>query len=329
MPRFKDTDNSQGLLLPINLKKQILPGTFEWAVDYLIDKTDMSIFEQNYHNDELGAAAYSPKVLLKVVLFCYSRGIITSRKIEMACKENITTKSLAEDCEPDHATIAAFISKNSEAVADLFTQVLLQCSELRLITGEMFAIDGLKLPSNASKEWSGKVEELKKKREKLEKFITRILFMHKELDRDEGAKKKQQPFRKTMGDDNERRARSIKRLEKKLKKIDKFLKGANTKIGVSGEEVKTNITDPESSHIKSSHGYIQGYNGITIADSGNQIVISAEAIGSGSESGSFPKMLDSLEENMQKVSGEEEPLKGALLEGDTGYFSEDNLQEAK
>ena len=142
----------------------------------------MSIFEQNYHNDELGAAAYPPKILLKVVLFCYSQGIISSRKMERACKENIITKALAEDCEPDHATIAAFISTNSEAVTDLFTQVLLKCSKLKLITGEMFAIDGLKLPSNASKEWSGKIDELKKKRDKLEKYITRILFKHQELE---------------------------------------------------------------------------------------------------------------------------------------------------
>ena len=327
MARFKHTDNSQGLFLSINLKKQILPGTFEWTIDYLIDRTDMSLFEQNYHNDELGAAAYPPKVLLKVVLFCYSQGIISSRKMERACKENIITKALAEDCEPDHATIAAFVSRNSEAVKDLFSQVLLKCFKLKLITGEMFAIDGLKLPSNASKEWSGKIEELKKKRDKLEKYITRILFRHQELDKDEAAKKKLQKFRKTMGDDKERRARSIKRLEKKLKKINRFLKEAEPKKGVSGEEVKTNITDPESAHIKSAHGFVQGYNGITIADSANQIVISAEAIGSGAENGCFPKMLDSLEENMKKVTGKEKPLKKSLLEGDTGYFSEDNLQQ--
>jgi len=99
------------------------------------------------------AAAYSPRVLLKIILYCYSKGIITSRKIEKTCKDNIIVKALAEDCEPDHATIADFISKNDEAVKDLFAQILLQCSKLKLITGEMFAIDGCKLPSNASKEW--------------------------------------------------------------------------------------------------------------------------------------------------------------------------------
>jgi len=97
---------------------------------------------------------------------------------------------------------------------------------------------------------------------------------------------------------------------------------------VTAEEVQSNVTDNESALIKSPHGHIQGYNGIAIADSGSQIIVSAEVTGSGPESGSFPKMLDSLEENMKMVSRKKEPLKKALLEGDTGFFSEANLQEA-
>jgi len=328
MARFKYTDNSQSQLLVVNLKNQLLLGSFEWTIDYLINKTDLLLFEQNYHNDELGATAYSPKVLLKAILYCYSRGILTSRQIEKACKDNIIVKALAEDSEPDHDTIATFISTNSEAVKDLFVQVLLQCDELKLITGEMFAIDGLKLPSNASKEWSGKIKDLKKKKADLEKLLRRMLFTHQELDKSEESKKKQEPFRETMGDDRERRQQHIQRLEKKLKKISEFLESAEPKIGSSGQEVQTNITDPESARIKGPHGYIQGYNGIAIADSGNQVVISAEVIGSTAESGCFPKMLDNLQANMQAITGNKRPLKNSLVLGDTGYFSEDNLQEA-
>lgn len=54
----------------------------------------------------------------------------------------------------------------------------------------------------------------------------------------------------------------------------------------------------------------------------------AEAIGSGAESGSFPQMIENLEENMKKVTGKKKPVKKSLCLGDTGYFSEENLQEA-
>jgi hypothetical protein len=158
--------------------------------------------------------------------------------------------------------------------------------------------------------------------------MKKLVRRHEELDKNAEAKKIQEPFRKTMGDDRERRARHIQRIEQKLEKLEQFLEEAEPKIGSSGEEVQTNVTDPESARIKGPHGYIQGYNGIAIADSGNQIIISAEAVGSGSESGSFPQMLDRLEENMQRITGKKKPLKKSLCLADTGFFSEENLQEA-
>jgi len=329
MASFKYTDNSQGLFIQINLQEQLLLGSFEWTIDYLINKLDLSLFEQKYHNDERGAAAYSPKILLKTILYCYSKGIISSRRIEKACKDNIIVKALAEDTEPDHDTIATFVSTNSEAVKKLFIQILLKCSELKLLTGEMFAIDGCKLPSNASKEWSGKTSDLRKKKSDLEKLLFRILHQHKQLDNNCKAKKIQEPFKKTLGEDSERHERHIRRIEAKLKKINQFLSNSEPKLGPSGQEVQNNITDGESARMKGPHGYIQGYNGIAIADSGNQIIVAAEAIGSGAESGCLPGMLDNLEANMKKVTGKKQPLKKSIILGDTGYFSEENLQEAK
>ena len=328
MARFKYTDNSQSQIMVVNLGEQLIPGTLEWAINYLINKIDMSLFERNYHNDEKGAKAYPPKILLKAIFFCYSRGIISSRRIEIACKENVIIKALAENNEPDHDTIATFISTNNEAVKDLFIQVLLQCSELGLITGEMFALDGCKLPSNASKEWSGKLCDIIKKKADLEKLLRRILFRHQELDKDEKAGKKLERFRETLGDDRERRERHVRRIEKKIKKINQFLLTAKAKIGTSGQEVQTNITDKESARIKGPHGYIQGYDGIAMADSKSQVIVAAEAIGSGAEGCCLPGMLDKLEGNMEQITLKKNPLKKAIVLGDTGFFSEDNLQEA-
>jgi chromosome segregation ATPase len=121
----------------------------------------------------------------------------------------------------------------------------------------MFAIDGLKLPSNASKEWSDTVSELTKKRDRLEKHVGKMLTLHLELDKDEEAKEVQKPFKKTMGDDNERRERSISRLEKKLQKLNEFLKKAGPKKGAAGQEVNTNVTDPQSALIIGPNGYIE------------------------------------------------------------------------
>ena len=58
MARLKDTDNAQGQFMAVNLREQLLQDTFEWTIDYLINKMDLSLFEKKYNNDEKGAAAY-------------------------------------------------------------------------------------------------------------------------------------------------------------------------------------------------------------------------------------------------------------------------------
>jgi transposase len=135
---------------------------------------DMSIFQGKYHNDETGRAAYDPKILLKVVLLAYSRGLISSRKIEQACRENVVFMALACGQQPDHSTIAAFVSSMKDEILPLFRDVLLICEEINLLGGTMFALDGCKLPSNASKELSGTFTELQKKKQKIEAQVAQL-----------------------------------------------------------------------------------------------------------------------------------------------------------
>ncbi len=169
MARYKEYDYSQGKFIPIHFDKQILPGTFEYSLHYLIDnEIDLSLFDERYKNDETGAPAYDPAILLKIILYAYSRGITSSRKIAQYCCENIIFMALSADTQPHFTTIADFISLVDQEIVRLFLEVLLICDEMGLIGKEMFAVDGLKLPSNASKEWSGTKEDFEKKKEKME-----------------------------------------------------------------------------------------------------------------------------------------------------------------
>ena len=83
MARYKNYSYEQTKLIPIAFSPKFLPGTFEHTLNYLIDNEfDLSVFEQRYHNDEMGAPAYDPAILLKISLYAYSRGITSSRQIE-------------------------------------------------------------------------------------------------------------------------------------------------------------------------------------------------------------------------------------------------------
>jgi len=95
MAKYKHYNYSQNVLIPVSLSEQIAPGTLEFAINVLVEeRMDMSRFDAKFKNDETGCKAYNPKILLKIILLAYSRGILHSRKIERECKKNVTFMAL-------------------------------------------------------------------------------------------------------------------------------------------------------------------------------------------------------------------------------------------
>ena len=165
MPKYISYNYDQHSMVVINYKDQLQPGTFEHAIHFLIEnKLDLTIFYPNYKNDDGGRPAYDPAILLKIILFAYSKGITTSREIEWCCDTNIIFKALSCDTVPHFTTIASFVSSHGFEIENLFEQILLICDEQGLLGHELFAIDGCKMPSDASKEWSGTIKELEDKK---------------------------------------------------------------------------------------------------------------------------------------------------------------------
>ena len=95
MARYKHIDTNPRFLA-VDLQRQLLPGTFEHALNHLLDhELDLTGFDARFRNDEAGAAAYPPAMLLKIVLFAYSQGIVSSRSIERVCREHVTFIALS------------------------------------------------------------------------------------------------------------------------------------------------------------------------------------------------------------------------------------------
>ena len=142
MAKFKPYNYDQLVMLPISLKDQLEPGTLEYTINVLVENhIDLSVFEGRYQNDETGATAFNPKVLLKVILFAYSRGMISSRQIERACAENILFMALSCGYRPDHSTIAQFVSSMHKEIESIFSNILLVCTELGLLGGTHFSLE--------------------------------------------------------------------------------------------------------------------------------------------------------------------------------------------
>ena len=325
MAKFKHYDYRQDVLIAVCLEEQLKPGTLEFAIHTLVDSCmDTSIFEDRYNNDETGRWAYDPKILLKIVLFGYSQGLISSRKIERACKKDVTFMALSCLQHPDHSTIAAFVSSMKNEILPLFRDVLLVCEEEGLIGGTFFALDGCKLSSNASKEWSGTISDFKRKKEKIEKKVEQLLKEQVEEDKkDDVGGKDDRP----SGILN--RKRQVERLQKKADRVENFLKESAPKIGKQGREIQSNITDNESCKMKSSHGAIQGYNAQALVDKKHQVILHAEAFGESQDHHLVPPMLDGAKENMEGICQGEDYFKGATFTADSNYHDPTNLKKCE
>ena len=311
MAKYKHYDYRQTKMLPISFDRQILPGTFEHTLNELIDEhVDLSVFEDRYDNDESGAPAYDPAILLKIILFAYSKGITSSRQIEALCRENVVCMALSADTTPHFTTIANFVATLSAEITEIFRNVLLVCDEAGLIGKEMFAVDGVKLPSNASREWSGTQAEYSKKIRKMERAVEHLLAQHRYSDRQEEPAQWQA------------REQQMRTLNRAIDKVRGFLRGHEDKVGPSGRVKKSNITDNDSAKMPSSKGVIQGYDGLAMVDGKQQIIIEAQAYGEGQEHALLIPMLEGAQANFEG----EELFEQATILADAGFCSEKNAQ---
>jgi transposase len=99
MARYKHID-VRPRLLPVDLQAQLVPGSFAQALHHLVDQLDLSAFDAHYRNDESSAPAHAPTMLLKAVLLAYSQGMVSSRSIERACRDNVLFIALTGDAKP-------------------------------------------------------------------------------------------------------------------------------------------------------------------------------------------------------------------------------------
>jgi len=306
MARFKLIDRSPRFL-PIVLESQLIPGSFEHALDILADtEVDLSGLAKRFCNDETGAPAYDPAVMLKIVLLAYSRGVISSRQIERLCRENVLFMAISGDSAPQFSTIATFVRELGEEASAIFTRVLLTCDRQGLIGRQMFAIDGVKLPSNADKQRSGTHAELLHEAERMEKAVTKMVKAHRARD-----------AAKEAADDAAKERARIERLQTEARRIREFLATHEERRSEKGAIRKSNVTDNDSAKMATSKGVIQGYTAVAAVDAKAQIIVAAQAHGSGSEQS---VLLPMVESTVGIRTGQ------TLITADAGYHSEANLK---
>jgi transposase len=163
MPQnFLACDREQSFLLPPDVREWLPEDHLAWFVIDAVGVMSLDRFYAAYRDDGHGRAAYEPSMMVALLLYCWSRGVRSSRRIERACVEDVACRVIAAQQRPDHATIARFVERHETALGDLFGEVLTLCADAGLATVGVIAIDGTKVHANANRDRTLTYEQIAK-----------------------------------------------------------------------------------------------------------------------------------------------------------------------
>jgi transposase len=161
MPQnFIESRREQGFLLPPDVRDWLPPDHLAWFVIDAVAAMDLSAFYAAYRSDGHGRGAYEPSLMVTLVLYAFATNVRSSRAIERHCREHVVYRVVTGNLIPDHATIARFICRHAQALADLFGEVLRLCAEAGLVGSGVVSIDGTRIAGNCSPEVNCRFEEI-------------------------------------------------------------------------------------------------------------------------------------------------------------------------
>jgi transposase len=161
MPQnFIESRREQGFLLPPDVREWLPADHLAWFVIDAVAEMDLDAFYAAYRADGHGRAAYEPSVMVTLILYAFATNVRSSRAIECHCRQDVAYRVITGSLVPDHATIARFICRHEQALADLFGEVLRLCDRAGLVKGGVVSIDGTRLDGNCSPDANCRFEQV-------------------------------------------------------------------------------------------------------------------------------------------------------------------------
>jgi len=349
---FRVYDPEQVLMMAPSLRDWVPDGDLAHFVSDLVESAalDLSAIYASYEQ-ERGFPPYDPRLMVKLLIYGYANGVVSSRKLERATYRDVAVRMLCADQHPDYRSIARFRKRHLHALGELFVQALRLCKQGGLVGLGVLAVDGTKLRANASRHKAMSYERMLKKEVQLEQEIAALreqvdamLADAEATDEAEdeafGAERRGDELPEEM----QRRETRLARIREAKEALEAEARAAQTarraEMAEQGKTPRTppggrdpfapkpkaqrNFTDPESKIMKTADGaFHQCYNGQAIVDSTTQVIVAAELSDQAPDARLLDASLDQLDDNLHAI-GAQLPAGAALL-GDAGYFSEHNI----
>ena len=300
---YLNPDRYSRFLLPQSVEEYVNAKDPVRVYDAFIEKLDLEDLGIELNPNLVGAPPYDPLSMLKLLVFGYSYGIRSSRKLERACHHNLSFIWLMGNLKPSFKTIANFRRKNLEALTKILTQCARLCMKLGLIDGNVLFVDGSKMRANASLNQIWTEERCTNFLKKLDDKIKALLDACEETDSKEEGQCSLVELKEEL-QENEA-------LREKVESILKELKEENLS--------SVNSTDRDSVKTKGRQGIHSGYNAQVVTDGKEGLIVSNDVVSSSTDYGQFTEQIQKAEEVIGK--------KADAACADNGYNQLSDLEE--
>jgi transposase len=340
--RFLPWDVDQVSLLPPSVLDYVpVSHSAHFVRDLVRDDLDLEAVYASY-DDARGAPAFHPAMMTALLLYAYTQGIYSSRRISRACEDRLDFHAVTASSKPDFRTISEFRKRHLKALSGLFVQVLKLCAAAGLVKLGHVALDGTKIKANASKHKAMSYARMQKAEVALAAEVAGWLKAAEAADRKDdtslGADRRGDEMPDWVADKQKRLAK-IREAKAALEAEAKAALDAGAKArepdddpgagprpgrkpqhppGTPKPKAQRNFTDPDSRIMPGRDGFVQAYNGQAAVDATAQVIVAHSLSNSSADAPCLIPLTDAVTQNM----GGKKPRE---LSADAGYCSEANL----
>jgi transposase len=349
---FRPYDPEQVLLMSPLLSEWVPEGDLAHFVSDLVESgaLDLAAIYASYE-EERGFPPYEPRLMLKLLLYGYANGVMSSRKLEVASFRDVAVRMLCADQHPDYRSIARFRSRHRAALGELFVQTLRLCRQAELVSFGRLALDGTKLRANASRHKAMSYTRMVKAEAQLAAEIAQLrarvdalLERAERIDAEEDERFGPDRRGDELPDELRRREQRLAKIRAAKEALEAQAREAEAarraQLAAQGKKprpprggdpfapkpsAQRNFTDPDSKIMKMPDGsYQQCYSGQAVVDEQAQVIVAAELSDDAADAGQLKPALEQLAENLEAIAAE--LPEGAVLTADAGYFSQENVK---
>jgi len=353
---FRSYDLNQRLLMPPDLREWLRDDHLALYVSDVVDQLELSEILNSYEEDLRGRPPYHPALMVKLLIYGYCTGRLSSRKLEQATYDDVAFRVLACNQHPDHDSIAEFRKRHLAALSGLFLQVLQLCQRAGLVKLGHVAVDSTKIKANAAKRQSLSYQRLNKAERELSAEVARLLIAAQQIDEQEDglygpgkrgdelpAEMRQRETRltkirelkaqleretkETAEQESQRKAEQKARKAKGEAVVETYLKPTWTKSEtgeiVPKDKVQRNLTDPDSRVMMNTmtKSFEQAYNAQIAVDAQAQIIVAASVVQATNDAQQLLPALTGVKQNLGRLP--------TVASADAGYFSPASLADEK